>query len=85
MLKLIFNKKAFQKISAYVLLIVLLFIFKDFLGVFLLTFLFSFLFYSIAKYIESKTSLLAKKYIFLKFFKKISIWIIILLEYIIFI
>lgn len=85
MLKLIFNKQAFQKISAYILLIVLLFIFKDFLGIFLLTFLFSFLFFTIAKYIKSRTCILAKKYTFFNFLEKLSIWIIILLEYLIFI
>ncbi|MDQ7023203.1 MAG: AI-2E family transporter [Candidatus Gracilibacteria bacterium] len=85
MLKLIFNKKAFQKISAYVLLILLLFIFKDFLGIFLLTFIFSFLFFSIAKYIKEKSCSVSKKYLFLKFFDKLPVWLIILIEYVLFI
>ena len=75
MLKLIFNKKAFQKIIAYVLLVALFFILKDSLWLFLMTFIFAFLFYSIAKFIKEKV----------KFLNKIPFWIIVLIEYLIFI
>ena len=85
MLKLIFNKKAFQKIIAYILLFVLIFALKDFLGLFLLTFIFAYLFFSIAKFIKEKSCSLSKKYLFFKFLRKIPIWIIILIEYIIFV
>ena len=85
MLKLIFNKKAFQKIAAYILLILLIFIFIDFLGLFLLTFLFAFFFLSTAKFLKSKLSVLSKQFLFLKFTKKIPLWLLIIIEYILFI
>lgn len=85
MLKLIFNKKAFQKISAYILLIILLFIFKDFLSIFLLTFIFSYLFFSMAKYIKEKLYTLSKKHLLFSFFKKLPIWLIVLMEYVVFV
>lgn len=85
MLTLIFNKKAFQKIGAYALLVIIIYIFKDFLGIFLLTFIFAFLFFSIAKFIKQKSCVLSKKFLFFRFLEKLPIWVIILIEYIIFI
>ena len=85
MLTLIFNKKAFQKIWAYVLLGVFLYIFKDFLGIFLLTFVFAYLFYSTAKFIKEKSFALWNKFLIFKFLEKLPLWLIILIEYIIFI
>jgi len=85
MMKLIFNKRGFQKIGAYVLLILFIYIFKDFLGIFLLTFIFAYLFFSMAKFIKEKSCILSKKFLFFKFLKKLPIWVIVLIEYLIFI
>ena len=85
MLTLIFNKKAFHKIWAYSLLSLFLYIFKDFLGIFLLTFIFAYLFFSIAKFIKQKSCSLSKRFLFFRFLEKLPIWVIILIEYIIFI
>ncbi len=85
LLKLIFNKKALKKMIAYGLLAVFIYIFKDFLGIFLLTFIFAYLFFSVACFIQEKIKLYSQKISWLKFFKKIPLWIIVLLEYLIFI
>ena len=78
------TKKAFKKIVAYVLLIVLLYVFRDFLGIFFLTFIFAYFFYSMATYMLSKMRLLWEKYESCAFLKKIPFWSLILCEYVVF-
>ena len=85
MMKLIFNKRGFQKIGAYALLLLFIYIFKDFLGIFLLTFIFAYLFFGIAKFIKEKSCKLSKRFLFFKFMEKLPIWVIVLIEYLIFI
>lgn len=85
MLTMIFNQKAFNKLTAYSLLILVLYVFRDFLGTFLLTFLFWYLFFSIAKYVKSKFLYLWKKINFFSSLAKIPLWVIVLLEYLLFI
>jgi len=80
-----FNKKAYKKMLAYSLLILLLYVFRDFLGIFFLTFIFAYLFSSIAIFIKSKLNYLWKKIWFLNIFWKTPFWFIIILEYILFI
>ena len=80
-----FNKKAYKKMLAYSLLILFLYIFSDFLGVFILTFIFAYLFYSIANFIQSKFKYLWEKFWFLTYLWKTPLWIIIVLEYILFV
>ena len=53
LLKLIFNKYFFQKLSAILLLAVLVYLLESFLVIFLITFLFSFLFLDISKTIHA--------------------------------
>ncbi len=70
---------------SYVILIVFLYVFRDFLGMFFMIFLFAYLFYSMAEFLNAKILQLSKKFDFLKFMRKIPFWIIILLEYLAFI
>jgi len=76
-----FNKKAYKKMLAYSLLILFLYVFSDFLGVFILTFILAYLFYSIANFIQSKLVYLSENF----WLFKIPFWIIIVLEYILFV
>jgi len=67
------------------LLLLFIYIFKDFLGIFLLTFIFAYLFFGIAKFIKEKSCKLSKRFLFFKFMEKLPIWVIVLIEYLIFI
>lgn len=62
-LKLFLNKIFIQKITAYLLLVVIFFLFQDFLFVFFLTFIFWYLFYTFSKYLKSKIDLILLNYI----------------------
>ena len=77
------TKIALKKLIAYTLLLLFLYVFKDFLGIFLLTFIFSYLFYSIGKFLVHQIELLQYKLTGKK--RKIPFWIIIFAEYIVFI
>jgi len=85
----IFTKKFYHKAIAYWLLILFLYLFKDFALLFFLTFIFAYLFYSGAVFLRDKIYSYIEKKIILKskldIFKKIfSLDIIIIIEYIIF-
>ena len=82
---ILFTKKAFKKAIAYGLLILCLYIFKDFLGIFLLTFIFSYLFFSLACFFQKKMKDYSKKNKKFSFLSIIPLWIIVLLEYLVFI
>lgn len=79
------TKKAIKKIIAYIVLILFIYIFKDFVPMFFGIFVFSYLFYALAKFIQEKWIALAMKNKNFKFLKKISLSVIIALEYLIFI
>ncbi len=84
---LIFSKAFWYKFLAYFLLVVFLYVFKDFVWVFLLTFIFSYLFYSTSKFFKEKIdNVLIKDTKINRFFKKLfSLNLIIILVYILFI
>ncbi len=89
LISFIFTKKFYHKAIAYGLLILFIYLFKDFALLFFLTFIFAYLFYSWAIFLESKIKVFlnkfCKKYKKLEFFKKIfSINFIIVFEYIVF-
>ncbi len=79
------SKKSFKKVIAYGILIGLLFVVKDFLWIFFMTFLFAYLFYSTACFIQKRLENFSQKYKWWSFANKIPLWILVLLEYIIFI
>jgi len=90
LLSFIFTRTFYHKAFAYGLLILILYIFKDFALLFLLTFIFAYLFYSSAKFIKSNLYTILEKRIKdkqkLKKIKKfLSTNLIIILEYILFI
>jgi len=60
-INLLFTKKFISKFSAYFLLIVVFYVFSDFLWIFFLTFIFSYLFYTLAEYIKHKTDFIFDK------------------------
>lgn len=85
----IFTKKFYHKAIAYGILILFLYLFKDFALLFFLTFIFAYLFYSWAKFLKQKLDLFldrnCKKEKYLPILKKIfSINFIIIFEYLIF-
>lgn len=85
--KLLLTKKFLKKLTAYLSLILLFYLFKDFLFIFFLTFIFSYLFLSLWKFLKVKIDLFLDKIIFKNKLKKIlkkviSINAIVLLEYI---
>ncbi len=89
-LQLLFSKAFIQKFIAYFLLIAFFYIFSDFLGIFFLTFIFSYLFFALWIFLKEKYDLLLnricnndKRKKFLK--KFLSLNIIIILEYLIFV
>ncbi len=84
------TEKFFKKVTAYGLLILLFYVFKDFLGIFFLIFIFSYLFLTFGEFLKEKADLLVEKLFQSK--KKRTIWkqlfclnTIILLEYLIFV
>ncbi len=81
-ISLFLNKKFYRKTIAYGLLVLLVFVMKDFIGIFLAAFVFGYLAYSGATFIYSKLH----QYSFLKPVSKIlSFNIIVFLEYLLFI
>jgi len=90
LISFIFTKTFYHKAIAYWILIVLLYLFKDFAFIFLLTFVFAYLFYSSAKFIKSKVDYyvckklkdVKKKKWFTKYF---NLNFVIILEYILFV
>lgn len=56
-LLLLFTQKFLSKFAAYILLIVVFYIFSDFLGIFLMVFIFAYLFYVLAEFIKIKLDL----------------------------
>ncbi|MDD4151266.1 MAG: AI-2E family transporter [Candidatus Gracilibacteria bacterium] len=89
-LHLFFSKAFLQKFIAYFLLIAFFYIFSDFAGIFFLTFVFSYLFFAFGNFLKAKYDLMLKRICnnenrkkFLKNF--LSLNIIIILEYLIFI
>ena len=60
-LNVLFTKKYIGKIVAYALLILVFYVFSDFLGIFLLTFVFWYLFLSLAEFLKAKTDLFLDK------------------------
>ena len=88
--RLVFNKVFFQKIVAYTFLVLLFFIFQDFLLIFFLTFIFAYLFLTFWKFLKSKLDNFIEKIIrsykltiFLKNF--FSLNIVVLFLYLVFI
>ena len=88
---LFLNKKIIKKLIAYIILILAIFLLKDFLWLFLLTFIFWYLAVSLATFLKSKSDLLISRYcnpkqrrfnILKKFFSK---KFFIIIEYIFFI
>ena len=85
-IELFLNKKFFKKLVAYAILVLVIFVLKDFIGIFLLTFIFGYLAYSCGCFLFMQLQKYALKYDFLKPVEKVlSLNIIILLEYILFI
>jgi len=89
LISFIFTRKFYHKLIAYWLLILVLYIFKDFALLFFLTFIFAYLFYSGAIFIKNKLDLFlnkfCRKYNKLEFLKKLfSLNFIIVFEYIVF-
>jgi predicted PurR-regulated permease PerM len=85
----IFTKSFYHKAFAYGLLLLALYIFKDFALLFLLIFVFAYLFYSSAKFIKAKIDLFVCKKLSdpkkkKKFTKYFNLNLIIILEYVIF-
>ena len=83
--KFLLNKGAFKKMISYGLLILFLYVFKDFLWIFFMIFIFAYLFYSMAEFINAKIEQISLKFTFLWFLKKVPFWILILFEYLMFI
>ena len=85
-IELFLNRKFFKKLFAYTLLVLFIFILKDFVWIFLLTFIFWYLAYSAGCYLHAHLQSYATKYSFLKPVEKIlSLNIIVFIEYIIFV
>ncbi len=87
---LFFSKRIIKKLIAYSLLILVIYILKDFLWLFLLTFIFWYLAYTLAWFLNSRSNFLISRFISKiktrKLLKKIfSIKFFIIIEYIIFI
>lgn len=87
---LLFTKKFLSKFTAYGLLILVFYVFSDFLGIFLLTFIFAYLFLSLAEFFKSKIDYFLNRscnsFKVRKFIKKIfSVNFLIVLEYVIFV
>lgn len=85
-LAMFMNKKFFKKLFAYVLLIFLVVLLKDFLGLFCIAFIFGYLAYHLAMYIHPKIQSLGAKYkLFRPISKLLSFNIVVFLEYLMFI
>lgn len=89
-LQLLFSRIFIQKFIAYFLLILFFYIFADFLGTFFLTFIFSYLFFALWEFLKEKYDLMLQRICRnenrKKFLKKfLSLNIIIILEYLIFV
>jgi predicted PurR-regulated permease PerM len=89
LISFIFTKKFYHKAIAYWLLILFLYLFKDFALLFFLTFIFAYLFFSWAEFLKEKIDLwldrFCKKHKNLTFLKGvISINFVIIFEYIVF-
>lgn len=89
-LHLFFSKAFMQKFIAYFLLIAFFYIFSDFAGIFFLTFIFSYLFFALWNFLKAKYDLMLQRICNnenrKKFLKKfLSLNIIIILEYLIFV
>lgn len=89
-LHLFFSKAFMQKFIAYFLLIAFFYIFSDFAGIFFLTFVFSYLFFALWNFLKTKYDLMLQRICNnenrKKFLKKfLSLNIIIILEYLIFV
>lgn len=61
LINLLLTKKYILKFVAYFLLIVLFYVFGDFMGIFFLTFIFAYLFYTLAWFIRSKVLFVTRK------------------------
>lgn len=90
LLKLLFSKIFLQKITAYILLVIIFYTLKDFLLIFFLTFLFAYLFLTFWTFLKVKFDNFILKIIRsekqIRFFKKfISLSIIIVFLYLLFI
>ncbi|QFR38989.1 AI-2E family transporter [Candidatus Gracilibacteria bacterium 28_42_T64] len=84
------TEKFFKKVTAYGLLILLFYVFKDFLGIFFLIFIFSYLFLTFGEFLKEKADLLVEKLFQSKKKRTIGKQLfclntIILLEYLIFV
>lgn len=85
-LRLFINRIFFERLTAYLLLVLIFFLFKDFLFIFFLTFIFSYLFYTLGKFLKQKLDRFIDKHKFSKTLKKVfGLNLIIALEYLIFI
>jgi predicted PurR-regulated permease PerM len=89
LISFIFTKKFYHKAIAYGILILFLYLFKDFALLFFLTFIFAYLFYSAAKFLKEKIDIsldnFCKEHKILTFLKKFfSINFVIVIEYILF-
>ncbi len=89
-ISLFFNKKVLKKLVAYLLLIIVFYILKDFLGLFLLTFIFWYLAISLAYFFKEKSDFFISRFFpqrnTRKIHKKIfNIKFFVIIEYIIFI
>jgi len=89
LISFIFTKKFYHKAIAYGILILFLYLFKDFALLFFLTFIFAYLFYSAAKFLKEKIDIsldnFCKEHKNLTFLKKFfSINFVIVIEYILF-
>lgn len=62
-LKLFFGKIFLQKITAYILMILIFYILKDFILIFFLTFVFAYLFLTFGKFIKSRLDIFLNKII----------------------
>ncbi|MFK7780681.1 MAG: AI-2E family transporter [Candidatus Gracilibacteria bacterium] len=61
-INLLLTKKYITKFVAYFLLVIIFYVFSDFLGIFLLTFIFAYLFFTLAEYIKHKLDFILKKF-----------------------
>jgi len=89
LISFIFTKKFYHKAIAYGILILFLYLFKDFALLFFLTFIFAYLFYSSAEFLKDKIDILldnfCKEHKNLTFLKRFfSINFVIVIEYIFF-
>lgn len=85
-LRLFINRVFFERLTAYLLLVAFVVLFKDFLLIFFLTFVFSFLFYTLWKFLKKKIDKFIDSHKIAPVFKKIiGLNLIVSLEYIIFI